>query len=250
MRKRLKLYPLWAIYYRGLIILQKRMMKNLISFFLSPLLYAFAFGWGVGRNLEIEGTSYLTFMIPGLIAMAGMNQSFSIAAEINYSRFLNRFFEEYLLSPADNWIVVLGNVLYGMTKGICSFFALLIIALIFGAGPAHPMRLLPVVLLNTFMFSSLGVWIALFVKNHRDLNSFSSFVMVPMAFLAGTFFSLEHMPGFFSLLARMIPLTHASLSLRSIYLGRPLGLYHLVVMAGFALFFFFMAVGRVRRAVQ
>jgi ABC-2 type transport system permease protein len=249
MKLRHEITALWAIYLRGLIILRARLDRNLISFFLSPGLYALAFGWGVGRELEMEGVPYLAFLLPGLIAVSGMNQSVGIASEINYARFLNRFFEEFLLSPAGNWVVVLGNVLYGMTRGAGSFLAVLVIGAVFGVMPRNAVALIPLVLLNSFMFACLGVWIALSVKSHRDLNSFMSFVIVPISFVAGTFFSLDTLPLVFSVAAKVIPLTHSSLSIRSVYLGHGLPYLSCAVMAGFAAVFFFLAVLRVRRAV-
>ena len=240
---------LWAIYLRGLIILKNRIGKTLISFFLSPVLYALAFGWGVGRNLNVEGTPYLTFMLPGLIALSGMNQSFSIATEINTSRFFTHFFEEYLLSPSRDYIVVLGNILYGITKGMGSFIAVILIGFCFGVIPGSCFMIIVPVLLNSIMFSSLGILIALSVKNHRDMSSFSSFVITPMSFIAGTFFSLEGLPRIFHILFEVIPLTHSSLTIRALFLGRSIAVYHYIIMAAYALLFFFLAVRQVRNAV-
>ena len=244
------LRAVWGIYLRGLVILRSRWVKVAVTMFLSPVLYALTFGWGVGRNLEVDGVSYIAFIMPGLMAMSGMNQSFSIAQEMNIARFFNYFFEEYLLSPAGDWVVVLGNVLYGVTKGLASFCAILIIGMLFGCSPSGgPAILIPVVL-NSFMFASLAVWISLIVKNHRDMNSFQSFVIIPMSFISGTFFSLEALPGIFRYIVNIIPLTHSSLSIRSAYLGRPIEAWHLAVIAAYSALFFFMAVRRVRKAVS
>ncbi len=240
----------FAVYLRGLYILRARAVKNLVSFFLSPALYALAFGWGVGKDLTVGGIPYLTFMVPGLIALSGMTMSFSIATEVNISRFLTHFFEEYLLSPAHELSIVLGNVLYGMTKGACSFLAVLLIGRLFGAVPERSLLLLVPVLINSFMFASLGLWISLSVKNHRDMTSFQSFVITPMSFIAGTFFSLESLPGIFRVLTEIIPLTHASAAIRAAYLGRPVPGYHYLILITYSILFLCMAVLRVRKAVS
>ncbi len=240
----------WAVYLRGLIIQRQRLGKTIITLFLTPVLYAVTFGWGIGGQLEMEGLPYLTFMLPGLIALSGMNQSFSIAPEINISRFLSHFFEEYLLSPAKDYVIVLGNVFYGVTKGFASFLAVIIIGAFFGIIPPGGFRLILPVFLNTFMFASLGVWIALSVKNHRDMSSFTSFVITPMSFIAGTFFSLENLSGVFYIISEIIPLTHSSRLIRSVFLGKPVDTYHYFVLVFYSALFFFMAVRRVRRAVS
>ena len=240
---------IWGIYLRGLVILRNRWIKVVVTMFLSPSLYALTFGWGVGHNIDVDGVSYIEFIMPGLMAMAGMNQSFSIAQEMNVARFFNYFFEEYLLSPARDWVVVLGNVLYGVTKGLASFCAILIIGLLFGCKPSGgPAIIIPVVL-NSFMFASLAVWISLIVKNHRDMNTFQSFVIIPMSFISGTFFSLGSLPSVFRYIVNIIPLTHSSLSIREAYLGRSIELRHLIIISLYTVFFFTMAVRRVRKAV-
>jgi ABC-type multidrug transport system permease subunit len=197
----------------------------------------------------MEGVPYLTFMLPGLMAMSGMNQSLSISAEINISRFLTHFFEEYLLSPARNSVIVIGNILYGMTKGLGSFFAVLLIGFVFGSIPAGGLFLIGPVLLNSFMFASLGIWISLLVKTHRDLNSFMSFVITPMSFIAGTFFSPGILPLPFRIAAEIIPLTHSSIAIRSAFMGKPAGIYHYAVILTYTVVFYFFAVRQVRRAV-
>ena len=134
-----------------------------------------------------------------------MTQSFSIGSEINITRFLTRQFEEFLLAPAKPLRIVMGFVLFGMTKGLFSFLFMLLIALTAGAPRGVPPFIIVPVLLNCFLFASLGVFIALLVKTHRDMNYFNTFVIVPMSFLAGTFFSLEKLPQFLQVLPRLFP---------------------------------------------
>ncbi len=240
----------WAVYQRGLYIISKRWIKLILSLVVSPLLYAIAFGWGIGNDLTVEGVSYLTFMLPGLIALSGMTQSFGIGTELNIARFFNRVFEEFLLAPVSAATVVLGNVFYGMTRGLLSFIILIGIGYLTGT-PMHlrPTLILPV-LLNCFLFASLGVFIALTVTTHRDMGAFTSFVIVPMSFLSNTFFSLGKLPELLQVLTKIIPLTHASIAIRGVFLGRSVPVLHYVAMVGYAAVFFAAAVHRVHRAVD
>lgn len=241
---------IWAVYLRGILIIKKRLIKTLAGMLVSPLLYAVAFGWGIGRDITVEGVSYLQFMLPGLIAISTMNQSFNVSYEINIIRFFSKVFEEFLLSPASSFKIVLGNVLYGMTKGMLSFIILVCIAAFAGKTFSfNPLILLPV-LLNVFMFASLGVFISLAVKTHRDMSNFMSFVITPMSFLAGTFFSLNKLPILLQYLARIIPLTHASIAIRGAYLGYSVSMYHYLALAGYSAVFFLLAVYIVKKAVD
>lgn len=241
---------IWAIYLRGLIILQQRSLKNIFSFFLPPTLYVLAFGLGVGQNMTMEGVSYINFMIPGLIAMSSMNQSYSVATEINQSRFFTHFFEEYILSPASNISIVLGNVLYGVTKGIVSFIAVLVISSLLDVLDYSIVTLVIPVLLNSFLFASLGVWVSLVINSHRDMNSFTTFIIVPMSFLSGTFFSIEGLPVFLKIASQIIPLTHSSMLIRAELLNRNIGNIHYFILIGYSIFFFIMAVFKLRRSIS
>ncbi len=240
----------WAVYLRGLLILKQRIWRTLMSLTITPLLYAIAFGWGIGGAFVVEGVPYLYFMLPGLIALSGMNQSFSIGAELNIERFLNRVFEEFLLSPAGPVRIVAGNVLYGATLGLFSFAVLAALSWVLGMNPfVSPLVMVPVVL-NCLTFASLGVLVALTVKTHRDMASFTSFVITPMAFLSNTFFSVQKLPPVLAGFAKAIPLTHSSIAIRGFLLGRDVPVYHELVLAGYLALFFSLAVVQVRRAID
>jgi len=239
-----------AVYQRGLLIVKRRVWRELLGLTISPLLYAVAFGWGLGDQVMVEGVPYLSFMLPGLIALSGMNQSFGIGTELNIARFVNRVFEEFLLSPAGSFRIVAGNVLYGATKGLMSFVVLALIGVSLGINPlASPMVLVPVTL-NCLMFAALGVLVALVVKTHRDMSNFSTFVITPMAFLSNTFFSIDKLPPILGGFARVIPLTHSSIAIRGYMLGRAVPAYHLLILAVFFVVFFVLAVRQVRLAVD
>jgi ABC-2 type transport system permease protein len=240
----------WAVYLRSLMIVKRRILRTFAGIIISPLLYAVAFGWGVGRDLTMEGVPYLMFMLPGLMAISGMSQSFGVGTEINVARFFTRQFEEFLIAPMRPYRVVVGFVLFAMTKGLVSFFFILGTVYLLGdPGMVSPVIILPV-LLNTFLFASLGVFTALAVKTHRDMNFFNSFIIVPMSFLAGTFFSLDRLPVFLRWAARIIPLTHASAAIRGAFLSRPVPFFHYPVLAAYGIVFFFLAVYMVKWAVE
>ena len=241
---------IWAVYLRGLLITKKRILRTILSLTITPLFYAIAFGWGIGDAFKVEGVPYLYFMLPGLIALSGMNQSFGIGTELNIARFVNRVFEEFLLSPAGSVRIVIGNVLYGTTQGLLSFAVLTAIGWSLGMNPlASPIVMVPVIL-NCLTFASLGVLVSLTVKTHRDMASFTSFVMTPMSFLSNTFFSITKLPPVLAGFAKVIPLTHSAIAIRGYLLGRNVPIYHEFVLAGYFVLFFALAVRQVQRAVD
>lgn len=238
----------YAVFWREMVILRRRLVRVLASYAISPLLFLIAFGWGMGRSLQVEGSDYLTFMIPGLIALSSMSQSFGISMDINISRFYWMTFEEFQSAPISSLSVVLGEVLSGVVKGMSASMVVFLISLCFGVELAVNGILALSIFLNTFMFSSAAVITSMVVKSHADQASFNGFFIIPMSFLCGTFFPLSRLPEWAYCAAQVLPLTHASACIRAAALGRDFPLASLIIMIGYAALFFSGAVICVRRA--
>jgi len=212
-----------AVYFREALLLRRRFWKTLGTMSVSPLLYILAFGWAMapaGQQGGGMGQDYLRFLLPGLAAMSSMTQAWAIAGEINVARFYWRIFEEIQAAPVAPGGYVLGEVLAGMTRALLGVLAVLTLGLAFGVrlsfGPAFWLALL----LNAFFFASLAVGLAMHIKAHADQALLTSFVITPMAFLGGTFFSLTYLPSDLRYVIYLLPLTHASICLRSSLLGQ------------------------------
>jgi ABC-type polysaccharide/polyol phosphate export permease len=232
-----------------LALIKLRAIRNLISFTLTPALYALAFGWGLGYDVGMGGVPYLRFLLPGLAAMTIMNHSFGIATEINIARFQNHYFEEYLLSPVWAGTIVLGEILYGASRGICSFLAIVLLGAISGQLPQSILPVIAPAVMTGCMFSAMGVWLALLVRSHRDMNFVSSFVITPMSFVAGTFFSLDRLPHLARIAASLLPLSPASGALRAAWLGGEIAMADYLLILGYTLVFFLAARFKVRKAI-
>jgi ABC-2 type transport system permease protein len=107
-----------AVYYREITNFGKRWLKVFSASVVYPALFLLAFGYGIGMNAQVNGVCYIKFLIPGLLTMSSMNQAYGISLEVHISRYYYRLFEEYLLAPIGRWEIVVGEVLYGITKGI------------------------------------------------------------------------------------------------------------------------------------
>lgn len=238
----------YAVFWREMVILKRRLPKIITSNAVSPLLFLIAFGWGMGRNMQVEGVDYLTFMIPGLIALSSMTQSFNISTDINIARFYWMTFEEFQTAPISSLSVVLGEVLSGIVRGLLASLVIFLLAFGFGVRLVVNGEFLLSLILNTFMFASAAVITSMLVKSHADQASFNSFFIVPMSFLCGTFFSLSRLPDWAYLTVQVLPLTHASLCIRASALERGFPIGSLMVMIAYCVVFFIGAVVCVRRA--
>jgi ABC-type multidrug transport system permease subunit len=237
-----------AVYLREMLILKRRIKRQLAGMAVSPLLYLIAFGYAMGREMSFGDHSYLEFLIPGLAAMTSMTQSFGIAQDINVARFYWYIFEEFQAAPISNIAYVTGEVLAGMTRAFLGIFVILILALPFGVVLHYGPLFWVALLLNSFVFASLAVALAMRVRSHADQSLLTSFVITPMVFLGGTFFPMEKLPLWAQKILATLPLTHCSEAVRAVALGEPTGWTAFVVLPTFGVAFFLFALGSVNKA--
>ncbi|MBN2752451.1 MAG: ABC transporter permease [Rhodospirillaceae bacterium] len=242
------LHGLGAVYLREMRILKRRFKRHIVGMAISPLLYLVAFGTAMGTEARFDGHTYLEFLLPGLVAMTSMTQSFSTSTEINIARFYLHIFEEFQSAPISNVAYVLGEVLSGMTR------ALIGIVLILGLGAAFGVILHTgpwfwlAAALNAFAFSSLAVLLAMIVRSHGDQALLNAFVITPMAFLGGTFFPLDRLPEWAQNILYALPLTHAAQAIRGDVFGRPVVWAHFAVLVAVGAVVFIIALKSVGRA--
>lgn len=231
-----------AVYLRELFILKRRLAKLIPSWSVSPLLYLIAFGYAVGRHVEVGNHSYLEFLLPGLVAMASMTQAFAIASEINIARFYWHIFDEFQAAPISNLAYVTGEVLAGMTRACLAGVVILLLGALFGVVLSYNLLFWTAFLLNSFVFASLAVGLAMHVKSHADQTLLTNFIITPMAFLGGTFFPLTQLPSWGQDILELLPLTHAAAAIRAAAFGEASHLhnYLLLLCAGLACFVFAM----------
>ena len=237
-----------AVYLREVLILKRRLKRQLAGMAVSPLLYLIALGYAMGDAVQVNGHTYLEFLIPGLIAMGSMTQSFSIATDINVARFYWFIFEEFQAAPLSNTAYVAGEVLAGMTRALLAIAVILLLSLLFGVKLYYGPLLWLFVLLNSFVFASLAVALAMLVKSHADQSLLTNFVITPMAFLGGTFFPVDRLPVWAQKILSILPLTHASEAIRAVAFGQAPNPRAFVVLAVSGLLFFLLALGTVGKA--
>jgi len=239
-----------AIYLRELLILRKKFFRQLASMSVGPLLYLIAFGLGMGKGVQIQGRSYMEFLIPGLVAMSSMTQAFAIASEINIARFYWRIFEEFQAAPIRNIAYVTGEVLAGITRAILAVSVIIVIGLAFGVVLSYNLFFWLAVVLNGFVFASLAVCLAMLVKSHADQALLTNFFITPMAFLGGTFFPVDRMPEWAQKVLHVLPLTHAAKAIRSASFKAPPELFSYVLLACVGLVLFVAAFYCVNKAKE
>lgn len=236
-----------GVLYRELSVFRKRAGKQILASSLSPLLFLIAFGWGFGRGVSVGELPYITFLIPGLLTMSSLNQSYGIAQELNITRFYFHVFDEYLIAPISPVEIVLGEAAYGMFKGLLSTILIFIYSFIFGVNLIFNPVFFIAIVLHTFLFSALGITIAMVVRDHGTQATVNTFVITPMVFLCGTFFPVDKLPYVFKLIIYVMPLTYSTDVIRASLTGGELNLLNILLLFIFAIIFFFSALWAVKK---
>ena len=216
--------------------------KITASALVSPLLYMIALGWGLGSTSSVTDRPYIDFLVPGIIALTTMNTSFSAVGQpLNVQRIFERSFDQIIISPTPMPAYIVGQMLGGSLRGMYSGALILILSIPFGANIQLSISFFLVMLLNGLAFSALGVTAAILARTHGDIARFSSFVILPMTFLCNTFFPLDKVPDAIEALISILPLTHASGSLRAMAYGSAPSLLSMAVLAAYAIAFMIIA---------
>ncbi len=231
-----------------MMLIRKKPWRFLASSLVMPLLYLVTFGWGLGRGMNAGGGRYLDFVLPGILALSAMNNSFGpVATSLNISKLYTKTIEEVLVSPLSPWDITLGRTLTGLVRGMFSALMLMLVGLASGVHLHLTAAFFVVLAITAFCFAAAGVAAAMIAHSHEDMSNFNSFFIIPMSFLAGTFFSPASLPEPFKSFILIYPLTHASLLLRSLASGGTPSLESAVVLALYACLFFVLAVRMVKR---
>ena len=216
--------------------------KITASALVSPMLYMIALGWGLGSTSTVTDRPYIDFLVPGIIALSTMNNSFSAVGQpLNVQRLFERSFDPIILSPTPMPAYIFGQMLGGALRGMYSGMLILLLSIPFGASIQLSLPFFLVMLLNGMTFAALGILSAIVASSHGDIARFSTFFILPMTFLCNTFFPLERVPEFIQVLISILPLTHASSSLRAMAYGSAPNPLSLIVLAIYATVFMIVA---------
>jgi len=184
--------------------------QSLIPPVVSVVLYLIIFGSVIGARIgEIGGVPYMDYIIPGLIMNIVIANSFSNTAHSFFLAKFNHSIEEMLVSPMPHWLIIMGYVGGGVIRGLLVGIFTMIAALSFTAiNPVHPMFTLAVFILTSILFASLGFINGLFANSFDDTSWVASFILTPLSYLGGVFYSIESLPPLWQKVSLFNPILH------------------------------------------
>lgn len=217
---------------RYLIALQSILTKEITRFMriwvqtlvppaITMSLYFVIFGSLIGSRIgDMNGFSYMEFIVPGLIMMSVITNSYANVASSFFSAKFQRNVEELLVAPVPNYIIVLGYVGGGMARGILVGLIVTVLSLFFVTISIHNLAIIMLTVLLTSMLFALGGLInAVYAKTFDDISIIPTFVLTPLTYLGGVFYSLTLLPGFWQQLAQLNPIVYMVNAFRFGFLG-------------------------------
>lgn len=184
-------------------------------------MYFIIFGNLIGARIgEMDGYSYMDFIVPGLIMMSVITNSYSNVASSFFSTKFQRSVEEMMVSPMPNWVILSGFVLGGMARGLGVGAIVTVVSLFFTQlTMAHPLLTLLVVVLTSALFSVGGFINALLGKKFDDISIVPTFVLTPLTYLGGVFYSISLLPDFWQGVSMLNPILYMVNVFRYGFLG-------------------------------
>ncbi len=211
----------WTLFSRETNKFIKVITQALVAPVITSLLYIIVFGIFIGSQIpKIDDLTYLEFLIPGLIMMSVITNSFSnTSSSILVSKFFNNL-TEMLTAPLSYFEMVLAITLGGVVRGFLVGIVTLIVSFLFiPIGLFDIFVFLYFMLFVSLIFSSIGITIGLWATQFVHLETFSNFVLTPLTFLGGVFYSITILPDFLKTLSIFNPLLYMVNGMRYGMLG-------------------------------
>ncbi len=183
-------------------------VQTLVPPVITIALYFVIFGNLIGSRIgNMGGYTYMEFIVPGLIMMAVVNNSYANVVSSFFSQKFQRSIEELLVSPVPNYIILLGFIIGGVARGMLVGLIASVIALFFSGVHLDNIFITTLVILLASVVFSLGGFInAVYAKNFDDISIIPTFVLTPLIYLGGVFYSVDLLPGFWKAVSQVNPI--------------------------------------------
>lgn len=196
-------------------------VQTLVPPAITMTLYFVIFGQLIGSRIgDMQGFSYMEFIVPGLIMMSVITNSYANVASSFFSAKFQRNVEELLVAPVPNYIIVLGFVGGGVARGVLVGLIVTLVSLLFVEIQLHHFWvLLSTVLLTATLFSLAGLINAVYAKTFDGINIVPTFVLTPLTYLGGVFYSLSLLPPVWQAISNLNPVVYMVNAFRYGFLG-------------------------------
>jgi ABC-2 type transport system permease protein len=173
-------------------------------------LYFIIFGELIGRRIgEMGGFSYMQYIVPGLVIMSVITNSYGNMVSSFFGAKFGKHIEELLISPLPNWVILAGYVTGALSRGLMVGAVVMMVSLFFTRIEIqHPLVMLSVLILTAAVFALAGMVNAIFAQKFDDIAIIPTFVLAPLTYLGGVFYSISLLPEFWQHVSVVNPILY------------------------------------------
>jgi ABC-2 type transport system permease protein len=177
---------------------------------ITTTLYFIIFGGLIGARIgEMDGLRYMDFIVPGLIMMTIITNSYANVVSSFYGSKFQHHIEEMMVAPIPNYLIILGFVAGGVARGLTVGVAVTFVSTFFSPFSMHSIAVtLSVVVLTSILFALAGLINGIFAKSFDDISIIPTFVLTPLTYLGGVFYSISLLPEFWQGMSHLNPILY------------------------------------------
>ena len=196
-------------------------IQTLVAPVVSAALYIFIFGTVIGTKIDdFAGVPYISFVFPGVLMLSIVNASFSSASSALYFMRFSRGIEEILITPFSYLEMLIGLVGSAVTRALIVAFLILLVGIFFGAALlVNPLAFIFYVAAIAAIFAMLGIIVALWAEGFEQLQVLNTFVITPLTYLGGIFYSVTFLPPLAATITTFNPFFYFADGVRSSMIG-------------------------------
>ena len=185
-------------------------VQTLVPPAITVVLYFIIFGNLIGSRIgPMAGFDYIEFVVPGLIMMGVITNSYSNVVSSFFAARFQRHVEELLVSPVPNFVILWGYIAGGVARGLAVGFIVTLLSLFFTALQVHSVSItIAIVVLTALLFSLCGFINAVYADNFDDISIIPTFVLTPLIYLGGVFYSVSLLSDFWEGVSRLNPVLY------------------------------------------
>ncbi len=210
MNLRLNLVAAKTIIRKEMVRVLRIWVQTIVPPAITMTLYFIIFGNLIGRRIgTMDGFDYMAYIAPGLIMMSVITNSYGNVVSSFFGAKFGRHVEEMLVAPMSYATIIIGHVAGGVLRGLLVGLLVTCIALFFtNLQVAHPFIMISIVLLSSIVFSLAGFINAVFAKKFDDISIVPTFVLTPLTYLGGVFYSISLLPEFWQNVSKANPILY------------------------------------------
>lgn len=219
-------YQTWISFYtivrKDVVRILRIWPQTFLPSVVTAALYFLIFGTFLGSKIgEVNGVSYIMFVVPGLVMLSVVTNSYMNSSFTMFmSKFFARTIDEILVSPTPPWIIVAGFVTGGVIRGVTVGTLVLLVSLFFTKLVVSNLFIIILfLLLTSIVFALAGLVNGVYAKSIDGINIVPTFVLTPLVYLGGVFYSAETLPGFWGTLTKFDPIFYIINGFRYGFLG-------------------------------